>query len=128
MANSPDIALIWRKLAPSLNLGAPPTRASFAQSPCPVLKDAQPPLNEYFNSLLTSLGPQHWWPGRDPFEVIAGARLSQNTSWTNVELVLGNLREAALLVPPATARVPLRRLQQLIRSSGLIEVAGKESR
>ena len=30
-------------------------------------------------------GPQHWWPGRTRFEVIVGAILTQNTSWTNVE-------------------------------------------
>ncbi len=47
--------------------------------------EAQPPLDEYFNSLLTAFGPQHWWPGKTRFEIIVGAILTQNTSWTNVE-------------------------------------------
>ncbi|MEO6696846.1 MAG: endonuclease, partial [Gammaproteobacteria bacterium] len=30
-------------------------------------------------------GPQHWWPGETPFEVMVGAVLTQNTAWGNVE-------------------------------------------
>lgn len=80
--------------------------------------DAQPPLDEYYNSLFTALGPQHWWPGKSPFEIIVGALLVQNTSWKNVEIAISNLREARLLTPEAIRRVNLRRLQRLIRSSG----------
>src|ERR1700685_1499501 len=80
--------------------------------------DAQPPLDEYFNSLFTALGPQHWWPGETQFEVIVGAILTQNTSWKNVELALANLRDAGLLTPIAVAKVHIRRLQVLIRPSG----------
>ena len=77
-----------------------------------------PPLDEYYNSLFTALGSQHWWPGRTQFEVIVGAILTQNTSWTNVERAISNLRAAGLLSPAAIERVPLRRLENLIRSSG----------
>jgi endonuclease-3 related protein len=82
------------------------------------VRDAQPPLDEYYNSLFTALGPQHWWPGRSPFEIIVGALLVQNTSWKNVEIAISNLRDARLLSPAAIRRVNLRRLQRLIRSSG----------
>jgi endonuclease-3 related protein len=81
-------------------------------------RDAQPPLDEYYNSLFTTLGPQHWWPGKSPFEIIVGALLVQNTSWKNVEIAISNLRDARLLTPAAIRRVNLRRLQRLIRSSG----------
>lgn len=80
--------------------------------------DVQPPLDEYFNSLFTALGPQHWWPGKTPFEVIVGAILTQNTSWTNVERAIANLRASGLLTPHRIRKVPLRRLEGLIRSSG----------
>src|SRR5260370_17492434 len=53
--------------------------------------ESQPPLDEYFNSLFTALGPQRWWPANTPFEVIVGTILTQNTSWTNVEMALPNL-------------------------------------
>lgn len=81
-------------------------------------QDAQPPLDEYFNSLFTALGPQHWWPGKTQFEVIVGAILTQNTAWTNVERAIANLHSAGLLSPAAIEKVPLRRLERLIRSSG----------
>jgi len=79
---------------------------------------AQPPLDEYFNSLFTALGPQHWWPGKTPFEVIIGAVLTQNTAWKNVELALANLRAAEVFTPVRVESVSLRRLQSLIRPAG----------
>lgn len=79
---------------------------------------ARPPLDEYFNALFTHFGPQHWWPGKTPFEVIVGAILTQNTSWANVEKAISNLRAGKLLSPRAISKVPLRTLQRLIRPSG----------
>lgn len=82
-------------------------------------ESSQPPLDEYYNSLFTALGPQHWWPGAHrPFEVIVGAILVQNTSWKNVELTLANLRAAGLLSVPGIKGVGVRRLESLIRPSG----------
>jgi endonuclease III related protein len=80
--------------------------------------DAQPPLDEYFNSLFTALGPQHWWPGKTQFEVIVGAILTQNTSWRNVELALAKLRDAGVFTPTAVAKAHIRSLHSLIRPSG----------
>ncbi len=76
------------------------------------------PLGPYYDALLAAHGPQHWWPGRSPFEIIVGALLVQNTSWTNVAPAIENLRRERLLTPSAVARVPVPRLQRLIRSSG----------
>jgi len=80
--------------------------------------DIRPPLDEYYNSLFTALGPQHWWPGKTQFEIIVGAILTQNTSWMNVEHAIVNLRSADLLSPTAIEKTPMRRLERLIRSSG----------
>jgi endonuclease III related protein len=77
-----------------------------------------PPLEEYYNSLFTAFGPQHWWPGKTQFEVIVGAILTQNTSWTNVERAIDSLRKARLLSPSAIEKVRIGRLARLIRSSG----------
>ena len=87
-------------------------------SAIPQVHSGEPPLDEYYNSLFTAFGPQHWWPGNSPFEVIVGAILTQNTSWTNVERAIANLRREGLLSPAAIEKVPLRRLQSLIRPSG----------
>ena len=78
----------------------------------------QPPLDEYFNSLFTAMGPQHWWPGRTQFEVIVGAILTQNTSWTNVERAIASLSAAGLLTPRAILAVRLPQIERLIRPSG----------
>jgi endonuclease-3 related protein len=81
-------------------------------------RPGDPPLDEYFNSLFTAFGPQHWWPGKTPFEVIVGAVLTQNTSWKNVERAIGNLREAKLLAPRAIEQAPVAEIERRIRPSG----------
>ena len=77
-----------------------------------------PILREYYDSLFAAHGPQFWWPGRSRFEIIVGAILTQNTSWTNVALAIQNLRREKLLNPRALAAVSTPRLARLIRSSG----------
>jgi endonuclease III related protein len=90
---------------------------------------ANPPisiLHAYYDALFAAHGPQHWWPGRTPFEVIVGAILTQNTSWTNVELCIKNLRREKLLTARAIEAVPLVRLARLIRSSGYFREKAKK--
>jgi len=83
-----------------------------------LLSPGQPHLRPYYDALFAAHGPQHWWPGRTPFEIIVGAILVQNTSWTNVAPAIENLRRAKLLTPRAIENVSTRRLMRLIRSSG----------
>ena len=75
-------------------------------------------IREFYTALHASLGSQHWWPAESLFEVIVGAILTQNTTWTNVERAIANLRRERLLDPPALARISLPRLERLVRSSG----------
>ncbi len=72
----------------------------------------------YYDALFAAHGPQHWWPGRTPFEIIVGAILVQNTSWTNVATAIEHLRRARLLTPRSIEKISTSRLQRLIRSSG----------
>ena len=95
-----------------------PSRRIRPLAPSSRPKTGAPPLDEYYNSLFTAFGPQHWWPGKTPFEVIVGAILTQNTSWTNVERTIVNLRRARLLTPAAIDKAPLEKIEELIRSSG----------
>jgi endonuclease-3 related protein len=81
-------------------------------------RKALPVLREYFDVLLRTHGPQNWWPARTRFEVIVGAILTQNTSWTNVERAIVALRREKLLSPPAIEAVSECTLAELIRSSG----------
>jgi endonuclease III related protein len=75
-------------------------------------------LNEIYDCLLAAFGPQRWWPGETPFEVMVGAILTQSASWLNVEKAIANLKLAGALSPWAIRRVPLEELAQLIRPSG----------
>jgi endonuclease-3 related protein len=77
-----------------------------------------PDLMNYYRKLSESLGPMHWWPAKTPFEVIVGAILTQSTAWSNVELAIANLRRERLLTFTALERVPIRRLERLVRPSG----------
>ena len=86
----------------------------------------QPVLRQYFDALFAAHGPQYWWPGRTPFEIIVGAILVQNTSWANVEPAIENLRRAKLLTPHAIEAVSAARLARLIRSSGYFRQKAKK--
>lgn len=77
-----------------------------------------PVLREYYETLFSVYGPQSWWPGRSRFEVIVGAILTQNTSWTNVARAIAGLRREKLLSLSAIRSVPTHRLALLIRPSG----------
>lgn len=83
-------------------------------------------LTAYYDALFEHLGPQNWWPAKTPFEVIIGAILTQNTSWTNVERAIANLRREHLLTPRGVERVPFGRLASLIRSSGYFRQKAKK--
>jgi endonuclease-3 related protein len=74
-------------------------------------------LNIYYR-LLERYGPQHWWPGQGPFEVMVGAVLTQSAAWTNVEKAIRNLRETGALSPKALRRLPVSELAALIFPSG----------
>ncbi len=79
---------------------------------------AEHQIREYYQTLYRAWGPQHWWPAHTPFEVIVGAYLTQNTSWTNVERALTSLRHAQVLSIQGIRRTPVPKLEQLIRSAG----------
>ena len=71
-----------------------------------------------FDTLLAAYGPQGWWPARDPFEMMAGALLTQRTTWRNAERALASLRRSRALSPQTLACVPVPELEALIRPAG----------
>ena len=82
-------------------------------------------LLEIFQKLLDRFGPQHWWPAREPFEVIVGAILTQSTAWTNVEKAIDNLRGAGRLSAAALRNLPERELATLIHPCGYYNVKAR---
>jgi endonuclease-3 related protein len=80
-------------------------------------KNAQT-LNDIYDRLFDRYGPQHWWPGDTPFEVIIGAILTQSTAWINVEKAISNLKTEGLLDPISLDEIATDKLALLIRPSG----------
>lgn len=78
-----------------------------------------------FDRLHDRFGPQGWWPGETPFEVMVGAVLTQNTAWTNVERAILRLKRAGLLDASILAALPLADLGSLIQSAGYFNVKAR---
>lgn len=79
-------------------------------------------LQELYERMYTSLGPQGWWPGATPFEVMVGAVLTQNTNWRNVERAINNLKGAGLLTLEKLDALPTGLLAEYIRPSGYYNI------
>ena len=101
------------------------------------------PIVKIFTFLAEEYGFQGWWPlfsrrntglrdgkgylktssneilnSRSRFEIAAGAVLTQNTAWTNVEKALENLDSAGLLDAEAIINAELPVLAEAVRPSG----------
>lgn len=77
------------------------------------------------DALLAAFGPQHWWPGETPFEVMVGAVLTQNTAWSNVEKAIANLKAAKALSCRAILALADADLAALIRPAGYFNVKAR---
>src|SRR3972149_10395859 len=80
---------------------------------------------DIYNSLFKHFGPQRWWPGETPFEVIIGAILTQNTSWDNVEKAIVSLKASGKFTPEGLFKLQTDKLALLIKSSGYFNIKAK---
>jgi endonuclease-3 related protein len=85
-------------------------------------------LREVYEKLFAAFGPQHWWPGESPFEVLVGAVLVQNTAWRNVERAIENLRDAQVMEPRELYALAESELAELIRPAGYYQVKARRLR
>lgn len=91
------------------------------------MKKASPrhKLAGIYRALLKAYGPQGWWPGNTPFEVMVGAVLTQNTSWSNVEKAISNLKRARAMSAVSFRRLGPGELAGFIRPSGYYHIKTK---
>jgi len=75
-------------------------------------------LMEIYNLLFTAFGPQNWWPAETDLEMMIGAILTQNTSWSNVEKAIQNLKEKDLVSIKGLSDTPAPILAEYIRPAG----------
>ncbi len=85
-------------------------------------------LRAVYARLLARHGPQHWWPGDSPFEIMVGAVLTQNTAWINVERAIANLIVNDALDPATLLAVDVDRLAEWLRPSGYFNVKARRLR
>ena len=78
-----------------------------------------------YKHLHKHYGPQQWWPGDSPFEVMVGAILTQNTAWTNVEKAITNLKQANALNPESIVHAKHELLVEWLRPSGYFNIKAK---
>ena len=82
-------------------------------------------LLRIYGALERYYGDLQWWPAQEPFEVIVGAILTQNTNWKNVEKAIQNLKRGKCLVPEKLYRARVGRVETLIRPSGYYRVKAR---
>ena len=75
-------------------------------------------IRNFYSALHRRYGPQNWWPAKTRLECAAGAILTQNTSWRNVERAVAALRENSMLSAKELKSVSHGRLAALIRPCG----------
>jgi endonuclease III related protein len=85
-------------------------------------------LKAIYRVLYKAYGPQHWWPGDTPFEVMVGAVLTQNTAWANVEKAIDNLKQERVLTFSRMINVAPGKLALLLRPSGYFNIKTKRLR
>ena len=73
-------------------------------------------LTEIYERLLARYGDPQWWPAKTPYEVIAGAVLTQNTAWGNVEKALAGFGDK--LSPEHVSSLDHTALAGIIRPAG----------
>ncbi len=80
---------------------------------------------QVFDRLYAAYGPQQWWPGDTPFEIMVGAVLTQNTSWTNVVKGIENLKANQALDPQAIVDTHAKRLAKWLTPVGYFNVKAR---
>lgn len=78
-----------------------------------------------YRRMLKRFGPQYWWPADSDFEVVVGVVLTQNTSWSNVEKAIRNLKRQGLLSCRKLQAIPRRKLARAIRPAGYFNIKAK---
>lgn len=86
------------------------------------MKSQKKALIKIYDLLYKAFGPQHWWPGKTPFEVAVGAILTQNTNWGNVEKAINNLKSHKIFSARALHKMQRKQLSSLIKPAGYFNI------
>jgi endonuclease-3 related protein len=90
------------------------------------VSDKSSVLQEIYHRLYQRYGPQRWWPGEGPLDVIIGAILTQSVAWPNVEQALHNLKQADCWSLEAIHHCPQDNLAAIIRPCGYFNTKARK--
>lgn len=108
-----------RKANPSPHAGTGPPGVA-------ATKNLGPLLQKVYRRLYTRYGPQGWWPGDGPFDVVVGAILTQAAAWTNVERAIRSMKAADCWSWLAIYERPVEDLAEIIRSCGYFNAKARK--
>ena len=73
-------------------------------------------IYEIYETFLKHYGDPKWWPAKNPYEMIVGAILTQNTNWSNVEKAILNFGDK--LSPEFIMETEIETLTEIIKPAG----------
>jgi len=82
-------------------------------------------IRTVYSLLLNRYGDLGWWPAETQDEVVIGSILTQNTSWSNVEKCIKNLKKENICNLSALSSLSPEELAPIIRSSGFYNQKAK---
>lgn len=91
-------------------------------------KETKKILIMMYDKLRSSFGPQIWWPGDTPFEIITGIILSQNASWKNSQKAVTRLRNRGLLEAEKLFPLTTRQIANIIKPVGYYNLKARRIR
>jgi endonuclease-3 related protein len=85
-----------------------------------------PQLYDIYERLAARYGRQHWWPADTPFEVMVGAILTQQTTWSSAEKAMLRINQAGALSPAGLRCLRDAELAALIHPCGCHNTKAKK--
>ncbi len=86
------------------------------------MKNYEEIINKIYHTLFKCFGPQSWWPAETDFEILVGTILTQQSSWSNVEIAIQKLKNAGLLNHKKLAKANVNKIRKLISNISFFNI------
>ena len=83
-------------------------------------------LLDIYERLYATYGPQGWWPGDGPFDVVVGAILTQAAAWGNVEKAISRMKALNCWSFEAIHARSEAELAEIVRPSGYFNAKARK--
>ena len=87
-----------------------------------------PKIIRIYEMLEVHFGFLDWWPGESKLEIIAGAILTQQTSWKNVEKAIKNMKARNMMSFGLLLNADIKDIEDAVKPSGFYRQKAKRLR